>query len=144
MTTALDDGYASTVLTIDTSRPDAEVAAAWIAWTERSDPARVPEPLSQNEGDDWGAQALLELVCEEPIRALEISFLIARMTNDGWILCNLGAGPIEDLLADDATLLDAIAVEIESSPNLKIALGSVWQNQMSDVTWRAVQRLAAS
>jgi hypothetical protein len=136
------------MLTIDTSRPDAEVAAAWIARTARSNPEGVLPPdikiQALDSEDDWGVQALLEIVCEEPIRALEITFLIARMTDDDWLLCNLGAGPIESLLAHDATLLDAVAIEARNSPNLKTALGSVWQNAMSEATWRAVQRLANS
>jgi hypothetical protein len=136
------------MLTIDTSRPDSEVAKAWIACTARSNPDQsaagdIAASASEAE-DDWRAQALLEILCEEPIRALEITFLIARMTDDAWLLCNLGAGPIEDLLAHDATLLDAIALEARSSPNLKTALASVWQNAMSDATWQAVQRIADS
>jgi len=137
------------MLTIDTSRPDDEVAAAWMAWTARTDPNGPLKEDCQDEtrregGDNWGEQALLEILCEEPIRALAIVFLIARVTDDEWLLCNLGAGPIESLLAHDGTLLDAIAVEVETSPNLRIALASVWQNAMSEATWRAVQRLAAN
>ena len=136
------------MLTIDTSSPDPEVAEAWIACTAESNPdpssGRGMVASSSEAEDDWGVQALLEIVCEEPIRALEITFLIARMTDDAWLLCNLGAGPIEDLLAHDATLLDAIALEARSSPNLKTALASVWQNAMSDATWQAVQRIADS
>lgn len=136
------------MLTIDTSRPDSEVAEAWIAYTARSNPdqPRERDVAARPDGqeDDWGEQALLEIVCEEPIRALEISFLIARMTDDAWLLCNLGAGPIESLLADDATLLDAVALEARNSPNLKTALASVWQNAMSETTWRAVRRIANS
>src|SRR6185437_397294 len=120
------------MLTIDTSRPDAEVAAAWIVCTARLNPEGAPSRQSDTQhfdlDDDWGVQALLEIVCEEPIRALEITFLISRMTDDSWLLCNLGAGPIESLLAHDATLLDAVAIEAQNSPNLKVALGSVWQN----------------
>ncbi|HWE98595.1 MAG TPA: hypothetical protein VG248_02255 [Caulobacteraceae bacterium] len=135
------------MLTIDTSRPDAEVAAAWIECTARSNPEGAPSRESDTQhfdlDDDWGAQALLEIVCEEPDRALEITFLIARMTDDSWLLCNLGAGPIESLLAHDGTLLDAVAIEAQNSPNLKVALGSAWQNAMSEATWQAVQRLAS-
>jgi hypothetical protein len=136
------------MLTIDTSRPDSEVAEAWIACTAKSNPdqsaaGNIAAPSSGAE-DDWSAQALLEIVCEEPIRALEITFLIARMTDDTWLLCNLGAGPIESLLAADATLLDAIALEARNSPNLKTALASVWQNAMSETTWQAVRRIADS
>ena len=136
------------MLTIDTSRPDSEVAQAWIAWTSRLDSQRPLEQdvaaPSREAGDDWGEQALLEIVCEEPIRALEIAFLIARMTDDAWLLCNLGAGPIESLLAFDETLIDAVAHEARNSPNLKVALASVWQNAMPEATWQAVQRIAAS
>nr|WP_295108497.1 hypothetical protein [uncultured Caulobacter sp.] len=135
------------MLTIDTDRPDTEIVDAWIAWTASAQHRVLDRDVAGSSAeaeDDWGEQALLELVCEDPIRALEISFLIARKTDDDWLLCNLGAGPIESLLAHDATFLDAIAHEVPRSPNLKAALASVWQNAMSDATWQAVRRLAAS
>ena len=136
------------MLTIDTNRPDAEIAEAWIAWTASLAPQQALDrdvnDISRENGGDWGEQALLELVCEEPIRALEISFLIARTTADDWLLCNLGAGPIESLLADDPTLLAPLAHEAQSSPNVKIALASVWQNAMPEDTWRAIQMIARS
>lgn len=132
--------------TTDKNRPDAEIAAAWMAWTAHCSPfpseGDAPSPQSEDI-DDWGQQALIEVVCEDPARALTIVFLIARLTDDNWLLTNLGAGPIEDLLARDPTFLDPIAIEVRNSPNLRTALGSVWQNAMSDLTWRAVQRLAA-
>jgi len=137
------------MLTINTSWPDNEIAAAWIAWTARSDPKSLLQQdfedlAGRAAGADWGVQALLEILCEEPIRALQIVFLIARLTDDDWLLCNLGAGPIESLLANDGTLLDAIAVEVETSPHLRVALASVWQNEMSEAAWRTLQRLAAN
>lgn len=136
------------MLTIDTNRPNAEIAEAWIAWTASVAPRQAFDKdvndVSREDGRDWGEQALLELVCEDPIRALEISFLVARTTADDWLLSNLGAGPIESLLAHDPTLLAALAHEARSSPNLKVALASVWRNAMSEATWRAIQRIAGS
>ena len=130
------------MLTADTSRPNAEIAAAWISWTERLDPGKPgnPSPSAEEEGD-WGEQALLDLVIEDPLRALEIVFLIARSSGDEWLLSNLGAGPIESLLAEDATLLDGIALELQTNPALGTALASVWPLHMPDETRRALRRL---
>jgi hypothetical protein len=85
----------------------------------------------------------MDLQVHDPIRALEIAFQIARASGAPKVLEMLGAGPIEDLLSEDPTLFDAVAVEAPSNPNLRLALRSTWQSAMPDEVWRAVQDLAA-
>lgn len=131
---------------------DDEIAAAWIAYrlaeTTRG-AAGAPAPLSLAPLDDvdeqgWAIDALRDLQFDDPLRALEIAFEIARSSEDAWVLGCLGAGPIEALLSDDPTLFDAIALESRSNPNLVTSLKSVWRCAMPDHTWAAVRRLAGS
>ena len=125
-----------------------EIAAGYIAWALRTDrqeggyPELPPSSPIELGDNDWASMALMSLEYDDPLRAMEIAFQIARASDDRWVLCLVGSGALETLLASDPTLLDAVSVETRSNPGLIYALGSVWQNQMPDETWAAVQRLA--
>jgi hypothetical protein len=119
---------------------DDEIVAAWIDFESR------PHGLHEDWIRDrawWAVEAMMDLQLHDPIRALEVAFQIARATDAPKVLEMLGSGPLEDLLSDDPTLVDAVAIETLSSPNLRTALCSTWQNSMPDDVWRAVQGLAA-
>jgi uncharacterized protein DUF6869 len=118
-----------------------EIAAAWIDYWERH---REDNKLDDQDPAIWALDTMSDLEFHDPLRALEISFLIARTTQDPWVLVLLGAGPLESLLSEDPTFFDAIASEASSSPQLVEALRSTWQNAMPDDVWRSVQRLAGS
>ena len=90
----------------------------------------------------WAVHGVLDLDGDDPARALDIVFLIARTSSDDWVLENLGAGPLENLIDGDPTLLDPIALEAQSSPSLRFALQCVWQRDMSEDTWARLQRIA--
>jgi len=110
------------------SRSDTEIAAAWISYQSRDH--ALP---SEDDEDWWAVDALMSLSADDPLRALETAFLIARGSNNPKVLEMLGASPIEDLVSEDPTLLDAIAVEVRSNPNLRVALKSVWQGNIADL-----------
>jgi hypothetical protein len=119
---------------------DSEIVAAWIDFESR------PHALQEDWIRDrawWAVEAMMDLQAHDPIRALEIAFQIARTSDRPKVLEMLGAGPLEDLLSEDPTLIDAVAIEAQSSPNLRIALRATWQSAMPDDVWRAVQNLAA-
>jgi hypothetical protein len=118
---------------------DDEIVAAWIDFESR------PHGLHEDWIRDrawWAIEVLMDLQAHDPARALDIVFRIARGSEAPKVLEMLGSGPIEDLLSDDPTLIDAIAIEAASSPNLRLALRATWQNAMPDPVWQAVQRLA--
>jgi len=119
---------------------DDEIVAGWIDFESR------PHALHEHWIRDrawWAVEAMMDLQQHDPLRALEVAFQIARATDEPKVLEMLGSGPLEDLLSDDPTLVDAVAIETLSSPNLRTALCSTWQNNMPDDVWRAVQGLAA-
>ena len=120
-------------------RSDADVASSWIDFWSRS---HAPDADWTTDKHWWAVDALMGFQHDHPLRALEISFLIARTSDAPRVFEMLGAGPIEDLLADDRTLIDAIALEASASPNLRIALQSVWQGAIPDDVWARLQRIA--
>ena len=75
----------------------------------------------------------------------EVTFLIARLSDDNWVLSMLGAGSLQHLLNYHPEFLEAIGEEVEANANLHLALLNVWRlDAMSDETWAEVQRLACS
>lgn len=121
-------------------RTDAEIASAWIDFQCRH------HASAAEMGEDkawWAVNAMMGLSGDDPLRALEICFLIARSSSDPPVLEALGAGPLEDLLSADSTFFDAIAHEATSSGGLVTALGSMWQSTIPNNVWLAVQRLIA-
>jgi len=119
---------------------DGEIVAAWIDFEAR------PHTLHEDWIRDrawWAIEAMMDLQLHDPARALGVAFQIARASDAPKVLEMLGAGPLEDLLSEDPTLIDAIAIEAASSPHLRVALRATWQNAMPDEVWQAVRRLAA-
>src|SRR5262249_52740390 len=94
-------------------------------------PADAPDPAI------W---TLTQLADDDPERALEIAFLIARTTDDEHVLICLGVGPLTDLTIADPTLWDAIAIEVQSNPNLLSAVGQVTNTNIPGALWGAYER----
>lgn len=118
---------------------DAQIVAGWIAYHSRGSNCDADD-----EDPNWECvEALWILEDMDPARVLELSFQIAKATDDPLTLACLGAGPLEHLLCNDHTLIDAIAIETAASPNLAVALGSVWGwNSIPPEAYATVRRLA--
>lgn len=122
-------------------RSNSEVAAAWIDYQSR-DHARDEAP-----GDDhawWAVEALMCLSDDDPRRALEICFGVAKTTRNPTVLAMLGAGPLEDLLSEDPSPFDAVQHETGVSPALVEALRHVAQSTIPDDVWRRMQQVVCS
>ncbi len=123
-----------------------DISRSWIAHYARMGRPSSAAQINAHEDDPdwWAVDALMNLDSEDPVRALDIIFLIAEGSDDDWVLENLGAGPLENLIDDDLTLLDPIALEAASNPSLKKALQSVWRRDISEDAWTRLQRIAGS
>src|SRR5690349_2656427 len=81
---------------------DGEIVAGWIDFESR------PHALDEDWTRDrawWAVEAMMDLQLHDPIRALEVAFQITRETDAPKVLEMLGAGPLEDLLSEDPTLV---------------------------------------
>jgi hypothetical protein len=130
-----------------------EIADAWIEMTlasrELGGPNKVPQELF-----DRGWQ-LNDLVHDDPSTAVEAIAEVTRRfsvadlaskekTDAQWVLDNLGAGPLETLLASNADhCVRLVEVEAAKDGRFRWALGCCWQNAMSEEVWRRVQRASA-
>jgi hypothetical protein len=132
------------------SDADDAIVADWIAYTARSNPegGDLNNPGARAQAfavkADWATQRLMRLQLGDAPRALRIAFRIARESDDKWVLCNLGAGPLESILADGGPeALRLTKDEMATSPNLVRALRNTWQNSMPDAIWSELQRSLA-
>ncbi|MDB5812145.1 MAG: hypothetical protein JWN94_4267 [Betaproteobacteria bacterium] len=115
--------------------PD-ELAKAWIAYWQH-----------QLETDAYGkADAGFEvdrLAREEPETAWPVILAILRSIDaipSSRLFQVLAAGPLEDLLSEHGKRFIArIEAEAEHNPKLKLLLGGVWKNEMSEHGWTRVQ-----
>ena len=81
--------------------------------------------------------AVLHLVDHDPARALEVGFLIARTADHNGMLINVGVCILQELLKDDLTLWDAIALEAAANPKLLRAIGQIWEVAVPEHLWDA-------
>lgn len=118
---------------------DEMIAAAWIEYMAREDPEhgdlkddRQRRMDAYAETANWASDELMEFEIRDPDRLLQIILSISRQTTDPWVLCCLGAGPIEGLLHDrGVAVLDALGADIRGNPNLVTALQSVWSEGLT-------------
>ena len=110
-------------------------AEQWIAYqlTQR--------PGAQNaEGRDAPGFAvvirMMEIVADDRPAAVAICAEIARQSGDPWILEILGAGSLEDLLADNGEdVLQDYLVHAKDNPNFRQALHHVWHQSGRPAVW---------
>ena len=90
-----------------------------------------------------GLGTLDELVDREPETAWQVIDLIWRRDQDDWILANLAAGPVENLLARHGpAFIERIYVAARREPVFRRLLGGVWRSGMPEPVWRRLQEIA--
>jgi hypothetical protein len=118
----------------------------WNAWRDSSEIRELAESwLTKPEGE-WSSddQALVTLG-RDPDKLLSVIFGIMQLTNDNRILCNLGAGPLEDFLGVHGEIyLDTIHALALEHQRLREVLDCVWQGSMPKRVWHRIEVLKQS
>lgn len=124
------------------NRSNEEIARAWASeWRASLQREFYDEPVKRPwDAPDPAIWTLMHLVEDDPARALDIVFVVARTTDDEHALRHLGVGPLTELTVADPTLWDAIAIEVRSSSNLLSAVGQVSDTDVPDALWDVYQR----
>jgi len=111
-----------------------DLASRWIEYTVRHDPATGDlrnVPMTDLGETDEAAQKLLDLLFDDPRAARQVVEHILDQTRDPWVLENVGAGPLEDLLAcADAEILAWVKDLPLRHDNAKEALKHVWTGRL--------------
>ena len=107
-----------------------EIASKWIAYIIRRHPQTGDlKDISVSDlcGKDDAAQKLLDLVVNDPGAAFEVIDSILSQTSDPWVLENLGAGPLEELLSSgDETAICSVEELSKKYSNTVGALKNMW------------------
>lgn len=117
----------------------AELADNWIKLQ------LLPQDSPQAEELMWAAEELNLLALRSPMECWKIILEIIPKTNEKWVLTNLAAGPLENLLALHAEETIAwLEQEVPRNAKLKTLLADVWKNLIPDDVWKRLQSLKSA
>lgn len=119
---------------------DEEIAVTWI----ENCVAAIDCGVDSKEADRtfWAYSELDRLCSDDPNRALDIVQLIASKRPADRVLCNLAAGPLEDLLVrHGATLIDRIEKLAQAESPLSIVIPGVWTERIDPTLQARVRAL---
>jgi hypothetical protein len=107
-----------------------KIASNWIAYTIRCNPQtgdlKDAAPLDR-DAFNGAVIELGNILMEDLDASLQIVESILKQSSDPWVLENLGAGPLEDLLSKgDPAVIDFIETKHRSYPNLVDAMRYMW------------------
>jgi hypothetical protein len=112
------------------------------AWVQLQYAHRERKPLDSLL---W-AHAVLDEICDKnPRVCLRLIVLILERDPSDFIMGNLAAGPLEDLLCRyGPSIIDAVEAEAEERKNFRQLLGRVWRNTIEEDVWNRIEAIRAS
>lgn len=123
-----------------------QIVQEWVAYTAKLHPVTGEWrnlPRARLDKLDEPAQMLLDIVHSDSPTAFEFIAAVLEISDDEWVLANLGAGPIETLLyADPVGALERLR-KLPSSPRLASALRNVYGFDLPPSVERAVISMAS-
>jgi hypothetical protein len=118
---------------------DNEISSLAKAWIEH----HLHSKGAVNEATFWAWQRLYELIQSEPEKAWKVIEAIRQANGSDWNLGNLGAGPLEDLLAEHGDeFIDRIESLARQDAQFRKLLGAVWRNTISEKVWSRIRAVA--
>ncbi len=122
----------------DKSHSAAEIAATWISYHLWSATRPRPEhrrTLAEFREDDleadrhgfWACEAVNALVREQPEEAWSMILRLVQLSPDDWVLSNVAAGPLEDLLVGQPyAFIDRIEDQARKDAKFRRCPSGVW------------------
>jgi len=114
-----------------------KLAEAWITFTAN-------RLANENSEYFWAFEQLQALVDVDPDSAWKVIDSIRRLdTCSDLVLANLGAGPLEDLLARHGSkFIEQFETLARQDAEFRRLLGVVWQNNIADDLWLRIKAVA--
>jgi len=115
----------------ETIRDPADVLArGWIAALRPLEPIRGEMAgdlhSAVETADDWTVETVIKLGAAAPDKAYDVGMRIVELTDDAWILANVGVSVFENLLHRDAVyFIGRLAADAQRVPRLREALAHV-------------------
>ncbi len=95
-----------------------EVFDAWIEYHSK-------EPSSQSLF--WAWEYINETVSSDPESGWQLILGLIQQCPNNWVLCNIAAGPLEDLLiGNPERFIDRIETQVRRDPKFRLCLTGVW------------------
>lgn len=111
-------------------------------WIERHEALEISEFKAGSKQDElfWAFKKLDYKCRHEPEYAWNILLKILEKNPSVFVLDNLAAGPLEDLLTNYGDLfINRVENEAKENNQFKYLLGGVWQNDMPKSIWDRIQ-----
>lgn len=119
---------------------EAELVAAYIARYEGMY-SKQEDIFEKNEINYWAYEKMCQLVKSSPTKALEVIIKILHSTEDEFVLSNLAAGPLEDLLRfHGAAVLENLVVYARQDNRFINLLTQVDKVVPNDI-WKRIEAL---
>lgn len=89
----------------------------------------------------FDAYSELDMLCSiEPNEALELIVGIIHADSSDFIMANVAAGPLEDLLVRNGEkIIDNLCLLANDDESVKKSLSFVWKNKISSDVWHKLQ-----
>lgn len=113
-----------------------EIADGWVRAYLRNSPA---SPAAHQRAQD----RMIDLVAEQPEVALEAVSHIFDLTDDEWVLTNLGAGPIETLLGSSPRATLKLLAGHPRTQAVAISISNVWTSSLDQLVVEELARIRA-
>jgi hypothetical protein len=108
----------------------------WIRYQELSRP-ESPEALNY----EWAADEVMDMSITDINMCWKFVLEVISKSKDEWVLANVGAGPLEDMMSTDSALtLELIRCALPNK-ELSFCLKNVWQNMMPEKALRELRSL---
>ena len=118
------------------NQEDRNVASAWVRlqYAERNSP--------EFDSLFWAHMQLDEILDSDAERCWAIINEIRQIDGSDFLLSNLAAGPLEDLLARSGdTFIERIEELAQKDEKFSRLLAGLWKNSISDEIWARIQRV---
>jgi hypothetical protein len=113
-----------------------EIAESWISYQCAEDGKSRDKLL-------WSLNELWRLIEDDPEKAWAVIHQIRRLNGTEYILANLAAGPLEDLLGDHGDkFIERVELLSRQDEQFRKMLGAVWQGNMPEAIWVRVRAVA--
>jgi hypothetical protein len=116
---------------------DLALAATWIALQYAKSNSQ------EHETKFWSFEELDRLQASDPERCWSIILKIFALDQSDHLLTNLGAGPLEDLLAGHGDrFIGRVETLARQEPRFRFLTQMVWRNSISAPVWARLRKAA--
>ena len=119
------------------NKSNIDLAKAWIALQY------VKKGASAYDANFWAFTMLDELRDKDLERHWNVINEIKNLDDSDFMLSNLAAGPVEDLLVTSGkAFINRIEASARDDERFRAMLGMVWKNDIPEEVWARVERAA--